>query len=270
MIPLIQYSQHGNPLVLSPANGFPPRVYEPLLRQLAPHHQVWLAEHRPLWPGQHPPKNWLDWNHLANDLVQQIEQQSLPPVTLVGHSLGAVLGVLAANKAPHLFRQLILMEPVAFPSFQSHMLRFMPWFVKRKLTMVQKTLMRPVLFKDHDIAFKFHRRARSLRNLSDEALNLYIEHGFEQSPEGLKLRFDKHWEAIIYGSLPNVWPILRTLKVPLVGLKAEFASTVQDKEWRRWQKLRPDHRFEELKGSEHLLALTEPDRVAKLLLDCID
>lgn len=45
------------------------------------------------------------------DLLEICQQLNLQHVTLVGHSVGAVIGVLAAIRQPELFRQLILLCP---------------------------------------------------------------------------------------------------------------------------------------------------------------
>lgn len=267
MTPLIQHSKHGIPLVLSPANGFPPLVYRPMLNQLQAldQFQLWLTEHRPLWRSKavsRPPKP-LRWQLLANDLIAQIEQQSLPPVVLLGHSLGAVLGLMAARRRPDLFRQLILVDPVFFPAHKAHLLRWLPWSVKRTIPMIKKTLGRPERFSDAQEAFKFHRRVSAFRNLPDDALQAYIEHGFEQTETELTLRFGKHWEAAIYGSLPNVWPELRKLSTPTIAIRAQHSNTLAMPQWQRWQRIKPDHQFVEFTDSEHLLPLTEPQRLVR-------
>ncbi|MBD1390216.1 alpha/beta hydrolase [Neiella sp. HB171785] len=270
MTPLILHSSRhrdhdATPLVLSPANGFPPLVYRPLLQQLDDDLEIWLTEHRPLWRDQPMPPSRLNWQHLATDLIQQIEAQKLLPVVLLGHSLGAVLGIMAAQRRPDLFRQLILVDPVMLPSHKSYFLRWLPWSMKRRIPMIKKTLGRPEQFADRQAAFRFHRRAAAFRNMSDEALDAYIEHGFEMADGELKLRFGKVWEAAIYGSLPNVWPILKRLTVPTTAIRAEHSNTLGVPQWRRWQQLQPQHHFIELSGSEHLLPLTEPERLASVL-----
>ncbi|MBW8192265.1 alpha/beta hydrolase [Neiella marina] len=266
MTPLIQHSPHGIPLVLSPANGFPPLVYRALLDELTSLNQLqlWLAEHRPLWRNQQLMQPF-NWQQLATDLIQQIEQQQLPPVILLGHSLGAVLGLMAARRRPDLFRQLILVDPVFFPAYKSHFLRWLPWRFKRTIPMIKKTLGRPERFADAHSAFKFHRRASAFRNLSDEGLQTYIEHGFEEVDSELQLRFGKSWEAAIYGSLPNVWPDLRQLETPTIAIRAQHSNTLALPQWQRWQRLKPQHQFVEFSGSEHLLPLTEPHRLADYL-----
>jgi len=256
--------------VLSPANGFPPLCYQPFLDQLCAHFQVSLAEHRPLWPNSQPPQGWLNWQHLATDLCKQVQQANQQPVTLVGHSLGAVLGLFAAVQQPELFQRLVLIEPVFFPLKQHYLLRWLPKSYKQRQGLIAKTLRRPDQFASHQDAFRFHRRTRAFKNFSDDALRYYVQHGFAQQPDGqLEMRFPKAWEAEVYGSLPNVWRALRKVKVEVIGLRAEHSNTLPQTSWNRWKQLQPEHRFVEMAGSEHLLPMTEPERTAETLLQLL-
>ncbi|MEV8273667.1 alpha/beta hydrolase [Microbacterium sp. NPDC077184] len=47
----------------------------------------------------------------AADLVEIVEALDVTEVTLVGHSVGAIISVLAANRAPERFRALVLVSP---------------------------------------------------------------------------------------------------------------------------------------------------------------
>ena len=265
--PLLSYCEGVRPLVFSPANGFPPCVYQTLLQQLSPHYQIWLAEHRPLWQGIGLPPKRLDWRLLAADLRQQIEQQQLPPVTLVGHSLGAILGLMAAIEQPELFDRIILIEPVCFPAFDAQLLKWLPWSVTKQLPIVAKTLKRPTHFKNKRTAFDFHRKARAFSKMSDLALQHYIDFGFDHGADGsCELRYSKHWEAAVYASLPNVWSLLKQVRVPVIGFRAEYSTTLKQKEWLHWQRLRADHQLRSFAGACHLLPLTEPEQVAQEIL----
>lgn len=270
MQPLIRYAGQGEPLVLSPANGFPPLCYQPFLQPFTAEYQVMLAEHRPLWPGTRPPKGWLSWQCLAQDLCKQIKQGCDQPVTLVGHSLGAVMGLFAATQAPQLFRRLVLIDPVFFPVSQHYLLRVMPKSYKQRQGLIAKTLRRPHQFVDHQHAFRFHRRTRAFKNFSDDALSYYIHHGFAEQGDGqVALRFPKEWEADVYGSLPNVWRALKAVSVEVTGLRAEHSTTLCSASWQKWKRLQPNHTFIDMKGSEHLLPMTEPERTAKAVLAAI-
>ena len=267
MQPLINYAGSGEPLVFSPANGFPPLCYQPLLDHFTSRYQVLLAEHRPLWPGSQPPQGWLNWHHLAADLCQQISQSCEQPVTLVGHSLGAVLGLFAALQQPELFRRLVLIEPVFFPKRQHYLMRLLPKRHKHQYPLIAKTLRRPHQFNNYQEAYRFHRRTGAFRSFSQDALEHYIQHGFSQQSDGqVELRFPKQWEAEIYGSIPNVWRALRRVEVEVIGLRAEHSNTLPPHCWQRWRKLQPEHRLIELPGAEHLVPMAEPERTAKAVL----
>lgn len=50
-------------------------------------------------------------NGYADDIIEIIETMQLKNVTFVGHSVSAMIGVLAANKSSQLFRNLVLIGP---------------------------------------------------------------------------------------------------------------------------------------------------------------
>src|SRR4051794_34880611 len=47
----------------------------------------------------------------AEDVVEIVEALDLPPVVFVGHSVSAMIGVLAAVRRPELFDRLVLVGP---------------------------------------------------------------------------------------------------------------------------------------------------------------
>jgi sigma-B regulation protein RsbQ len=54
---------------------------------------------------------YVDLAGYAEDLVQLVEILDAGPVILVGHSVGAMIGLLAANARPELFRRLVMIGP---------------------------------------------------------------------------------------------------------------------------------------------------------------
>lgn len=262
------YAGDGAPLVFAHANGFPPDVYKPLLDKLARCYQVYIAEHRPLWQDVPPPAE-LRWPELAADLAQQIANAKLGPVTLVGHSLGAVLGLFAAECRPELFNKIVLVEPVFFHRSAVWCLEQIPWRFKRRMQMIKKTLNRPTVFETAEQAFRFHRRSRTLSCLDDQALQGYVDGGFADLGDRVVMRFPPTWEAHIYATVPNVWRAVRRVKVPVFGIRAENSNTLSSWLFRRWQRWRPDHVLVQVNDADHLLPLAQPDRLAKMLIELL-
>lgn len=57
------------------------------------------------------PAKYASLDGYAEDLIAIIRDQSLSDVVLVGHSVSAMIGVLASLKAPELFSQLVMVGP---------------------------------------------------------------------------------------------------------------------------------------------------------------
>jgi pimeloyl-ACP methyl ester carboxylesterase len=91
----------------------------------------------------------------------------------------------------------------------------------------------------------------------------------------VKLLFSKYWEALIYGSVPNIWPYLKRSQVPISVLRGESSDTVNDLAWKRWQALLPvaelpEHiRAVNFLDAGHLLPLEQPQKVAHHVLQCM-
>jgi len=102
-------------IVFTHANGYPPESYETLLEPLLAHFRVATVEHRPLWGADAAPRT-LDWQVYAGDLIATLEREVDEPVFLVGHSMGATIGMLAALRAPSLFRGIVALDPDFCPS----------------------------------------------------------------------------------------------------------------------------------------------------------
>lgn len=89
------------------ANGVPAASYQPLFDALAPHTVIAkpMFGHDPRFPVTH------QWQFLADELLEFLQQEAAEPVLAVGHSMGAVLSFLAMCKAPQRFRGVLMLDP---------------------------------------------------------------------------------------------------------------------------------------------------------------
>ncbi|WP_343230608.1 alpha/beta fold hydrolase [Salinicola acroporae] len=95
------------PLVFAHANGFTGASYRTLLSPLAGHfelHPLDRLAHDPRYPVG---RNWLS---LREEYLAAIEPLAAP-VVAVGHSMGGVLSIMAAAKAPQRFRAVVALDP---------------------------------------------------------------------------------------------------------------------------------------------------------------
>ena len=101
-------------VVFAHANGYPPEAYRTLFEPLLPHCRLMTVEHRPFWQ-RGPALTTQNWRVYADDLVETLKREATEPVFLVGHSMGAVIGMLAALQQPALFRGIVALDPVLIP-----------------------------------------------------------------------------------------------------------------------------------------------------------
>ena len=279
-IPFQHYGKQDAPSVLfAHANGFPPDTYRALLTSLGDNFSIYAPHLRPLWQTvsefQSQDKDRAVWQQMARDQNDFIEHHGLAPVTYIGHSMGANVGVLAAELKPHLYNQLILIEPVFLRQTIARIMRFGPQFLINKVPIVTKALGRPDRWDNLQQAYDFHRPKRVFSGLSDDVLWHYINAAVVPDGNEVELFYTKYWEALMYGSVPNIWPYLKRSKVPISVLRGESSDKVDDLAWKRWRSLKPAANLPEhtravnFVNSGHLLPLEQPLQVAQHIQSCM-
>lgn len=259
-----QFGGAGEPLVFAHANGFPPGSYRRLLEPLTARFAVSGFRHRPLWSGEPAPPR-ADWHLFARDFNHALAHSLDQPAWVMGHSLGGVVALLAAIQEPRRYRGLILLDPVFLGWRQAIALNLTPRGQLTRMPMIRSALRRPEQFADRQAAFDFHRGKRAFQGLSDAVLWDYIEAGTQASGEGVSLAWSGAWEAAVYASVPLVWPRLRRLRLPTLGLRGEHSDILTPRALQRWRQLQPRAELDTLPGG-HLFPLEQPAATAERVL----
>ena len=162
-----------SPVLFAHANGYPPGAYRCLLMALESGLGGSIAthEHMPLVTNEPAPR-FLSWQTYASDLIERIERDAKGPIWLMGHSMGAASGVLAAARRPELFLGIIALDPVIIPDniwFWSLIFnRLRP----SGMPIIRRAMGRPHQFANHEQAFDFYRAKRVFSSVRDEVLDL--------------------------------------------------------------------------------------------------
>ena len=269
-IPFHNFGGDGETIHFAHANGYPPESYRQLLSPLTNDYKVIGMLQRPLWDNSdyNEIKNW---HQLADDMIQFLDEQSLKGIVGVGHSLGAIVSVLAASKRPDLFKKLILIEPVIFPKLMTAVNHFMPMSLRKKYVPVAKVALKR---KDHwsteQEIFDSYRKKKIFALLSDASIWDWIKAGIVPHKEGgVTLRFTKQWEAHIYATVTNVLDALDKLTVPFYIMRGAKTNVISDKMWTKLSRKYPTERLIEYKNATHLLPLELQERVANDILRII-
>ena len=112
---VVQGRDRGRPALVF-VNGF--GCEQSIWRSVAPHfvpcHRVVLFDHAAIGRSQPSASNATRYASLqgyADDLLEVCEATDAQDAVLVGHSVGAIIGMLAAIRWPVAFRQLIMVSP---------------------------------------------------------------------------------------------------------------------------------------------------------------
>ncbi|RMG78648.1 MAG: alpha/beta hydrolase [Bacteroidetes bacterium] len=264
-IPFDDFGGEGPVLVFAHANGFPPGAYRRFLEPFTRLGRVIAIRHRPLW--QEKPDAHSTWHQVRDDLIAFLDTQNLRQVIGMGHSMGGVATMLAAARRPDLFSRLVLIEPVFIPSDWQFIFRLLPNALKQRFNpMIKGALRRQDFWKDQAEVFKSWRRARAFARVSDEVLWDYVRAGTTSTDGGFRLAYSKYWEANYYGRIPRVWPDLRQVRLPTLGIRGQFSDTIFPKAWKKWAQCQPHAVLHTFEGAGHLIPMEAPDALAAFII----
>ncbi len=259
----------GRELVFGHANGFPPGTYRLLLEALNRSFSVKTFAARPLWQGSDT-RSVGSWNDLAQDLGGELDRRRVQGALGVGHSLGSVLGVMAAASVPDRFAALALVDPVIFTGFQS-----LFWGTLKglgfgsRIPLIRVAQRRRETFPTLDDVRNSYEGKSVFATWDQEVLDDYINSGFVETGTGeVRLRYPRAWEARIFELTPaTVWGELETLDVPILVIRGAASDTFTAAAARRMRRELPGARVIEIAGTSHFVPMERPREVASLISD---
>lgn len=118
----MEVSEHGAgaPLVLVHGSAGDYRTWRGQTRPFAEHYRTVAYSRRYHWPNEPIPEGGeYALNQHVDDLLALLDELDARPAHLVGHSYGGVVCLVAAMRAPHVIRSLVLEEPPVLSLFVS-------------------------------------------------------------------------------------------------------------------------------------------------------
>ncbi len=257
----------GCPQILfAHANGYPPGSYQRLLEQLGDYGQVLTVEHRPLWQPTPTPR-FLPWQVYAEDLINTLNRSKAGPVWLVGHSMGAITGMLATLQAPRFFKGVIALDPVLMPRSVLLAGAVLMRLLRREMAITRRALNRPHRFDSHQSAFDFYRAKRPFKAIDDDVLWHYVNAGHAATDDGgVSLRWSGAWEACVYRSAPFMLSRLRRFQRPMMGIAGQDSDVLTPATLTAWQQAMPTLDLRVVAGG-HLVPLEAPSACAEMAIE---
>ena len=208
---------------------------------------------------------------MADDLLAGLEQYDLNNVIGIGHSVGAIVTMIAAIKEPGRFRALVLFDPTILPPLVIEMMQAtVDQFGELLNPLAERAIKRRANFPSQQTMYEALRVKTLFQDWDEEAMQAYITHGSMPNPngDGVILRWSPGWESFYFSTIHlAIWETVPKMNglVPTLILRgadsdvyvAETADVVQG--------LLPSITQIEVEGHGHLFPQTAPKDTAQIV-----
>lgn len=262
----------GPTLHFAHANGFPPGTYRKLIGELAAGRHVVTMAARPLWPDSKP-RALRDWLVFAEDLRTEIGRRDKRGIVGVGHSLGAVISLLAAASDPGLFSAVVAIDPLILTGSHSIFWGTVKTLgLSGRIGIVRGARRRRELWSDRAEARASYASKKIFAGWDPEVLDDYVNAGMVDLPQGgVRLRYPRECEARTFSAAPhNLWPELRKVSVPTLFVQGEHSDTFLDAARVRVEKEVSGSRTVVMADSSHFLPMERPAELARVINNFLD
>jgi len=213
----------GPPLIVCHATGFCAGAYGPLAEHLAGERHVLAIDFRGHGDSTFPEGDRYDWDGAADDLQAVLAELTDEPIDAIGHSMGGAALLLAEERAPGTLRSAYLYEPIIVPLDRGVLLQNPLADAARK---------RRAEFPSKADALYRYATKTPLRVLNAAALAAYVEHGFEELPDGTaRLKLPPAHEAAVFEATGKAtFDTLKTIDTP-VAVAAGVIEELRPAAW---------------------------------------
>lgn len=248
------------------ANGISAAAYKPMLDILVGVDVLSIPKlgHNAKFPVDN------NWKSLADELIDYLEKQAKRPVIGVGHSLGALVTFIAAQKRPDLFAAILLLEPPLVYGKLATIFKI----AKRvgqidRITPASKSKHRKVHWDNFPEAKRYFASKRFYNSFEKNCFDAFAKSAVVTTGHGLDLAFRADVEVSIFRTTPDN---LSTYKTPLVMPGKIVIGRQSDASISRCiypfaQRYQLDV---QVIDGEHMFPLQQPDRTAALIQEFVN
>jgi pimeloyl-ACP methyl ester carboxylesterase len=192
----------GDPFLICHATGFCGRAYEPFAAELSGRFHVWAMDFRGHGDATAPANGRFDWTGMADDMLAVVGALTAEPIAVFGHSMGGGVSLLVEERQPGTLRSAYLYEPIIVPAQIDA-----DWAPPIDNPMGTAARRRRATFASKAEALLRYASRPPLEELRAGSLAAYVEHGFEDVPDGtVRLKCAPEHEAATFeaGGKPTI------------------------------------------------------------------
>jgi len=258
-------------LVFLHANGFTGLTYRSILEPLGVH--VLALDLRGHGRTTLPidDLSMTSHTHYAKDFGAYLQAHIDEPVIVAGHSLGANAAIIAANMVPGKISCVLAFDPVVLPLRAKifMMSRFGRTLVLKNNSLVKNAGRRRDVFTSRGNVYERYHGRGTFKHFPDQALKDYIQDGFIDYEDGVRLACRPLWEQHTYINQAH------NLKTLMAGLPDASHIMITDfigqtEGWMvRARRKNPKLRIDYLPAQDHFFPVTNPDISMAALRDIL-
>jgi pimeloyl-ACP methyl ester carboxylesterase len=256
---VLRYGGEGPPAVLHHATGFHAWMWAPIAAVLTRRYHVLALDARGHGDSDKPPSGYR-WDGFMADLIAFIETLRLGRVIGVGHSLGASTTAGAAAERPDLFAALALLDPILFPREFRVAIEDNPMAAAARRR-------RDVWTSTEDVLASYRGRG-PFGKWTDEALRLYVEHGFAREGGQVRLKCPPAIEAQVFSMELgyDLWAALERVQAPTLLMRGEESDAFSANDAAEALRRLPRGELATIPGTTHTFPMEVPGHVGEILL----
>lgn len=181
----------GPTVLMTHANGFCGRMWQPVARELRSMARLWALDFRGHGDSQSAPDEDYHWDGMADDVLAAVDALNPAPRLAVGHSLGGASILKAEQKRPGTFDRAWVYEPVNVPKIA---------VPQEGVNMLASTArMRQEIFDSRQAVYDRYAARPPLSLFDPEVLWAYVDHGFRELPDGtVTMKCPREVEARVF------------------------------------------------------------------------
>jgi pimeloyl-ACP methyl ester carboxylesterase len=195
------------------ANSYPAGTYRQFFELLGQDFKIQALDmhaHDPRYPVRD------GWGALATELIDQLAARYAAPVILVGHSLGGMLSMMAAQQRPDLVRCVVLLDSPVLAGWRAlfwRLLKHSAW--ADRYSPARFSDRRRNLWPDSEAVYSHYASKELFSAWAPGVLHDYIDSGLAPHRQGVQLRFTRENESAVYRSLPHHLGALVSTRYPV-------------------------------------------------------
>jgi pimeloyl-ACP methyl ester carboxylesterase len=205
---------------------------------------------------------------MAADLAAGLEALGAREVLGIGHSMGGVLTLWATISHPHLFRAIVLVDPVILSPAQLRVFRERSTVGHgRRNPLVQRTLARRREWPNRQACFDYLKGKPLFASWPTAVLWDYVRYGTRvRDGDSVELIYPPNWEAHIFATAPtDIWRDVPRVRTRCLYVRGEQSETFTAETMDRIGRLLPSASLVTIPGVGHLLPMEAPEKVGTVI-----